>query len=145
GKLRQQAHLGGGRCPEGHRDAGQGAAKATQGQASEREAALTMAATQATQAQSALPEVFGCFRIVEVLASRGMGLVYRAVETSSGREVAIKTVSMLQRERMEAIRSEIIALTRLHHPGVVTILDHGVDRGMPWYAMDLIEGDSLAQ
>jgi serine/threonine protein kinase/tetratricopeptide (TPR) repeat protein len=104
-----------------------------------------MTATLATPAHSALPEVIGRFRIVEVLASGGMGLVYRAVETSSGREVAIKTVSMLQRERLEAIRSEIIALTRLQHPGVVTILDHGVDRGMPWYAMDLIEGDSLAQ
>ena len=44
---------------------------------------------------------------------------------------------------LESIRREIDALTRISHPGVVRILDNGVYEGRPWYAMELLEGESL--
>ena len=44
---------------------------------------------------------------------------------------------------LECIRREIHALTRIHHPGVVRILDDGVHEGRPWYAMELLEGETL--
>jgi hypothetical protein len=44
---------------------------------------------------------------------------------------------------LESIRREIHALTRIDHPGVVRILDYGVHEGKPWYAMVLLEGETL--
>ena len=48
-------------------------------------------------------------------------------------------------DTLESIRREIQALTRLRHPGVVRILDEGVDAGVPWYAMELLDGQTLAE
>src|SRR5262249_5285352 len=41
-------------------------------------------------------------------------------------------------------RCEINALTRVRHPGIVRILAEGVEEGLPWYAMELLEGRTLA-
>jgi hypothetical protein len=57
--------------------------------------------------------------------------------------VALKTVKIPTPRWLESIRREIDALTRIRHPGVVRIVEHGVEHGRPWYAMDLLEGESL--
>jgi serine/threonine protein kinase/tetratricopeptide (TPR) repeat protein len=72
-----------------------------------------------------------------------MGVVYRARHVTSERAVALKTVRVATPRWIESIRREIDALTRIRHPGVVRILEHGVHEGLPWYAMDLLEGESL--
>lgn len=72
-----------------------------------------------------------------------MGVVYRARHSVTERPVAIKTVFAPASRWMESIRREIDALTRIRHPGIVRILDHGLHEGRPWYAMDLLEGESL--
>lgn len=72
-----------------------------------------------------------------------MGVVYRARHVTSERAVALKTVRVATARWLESIRREIDALTRIRHPGVVRILEHGVHEGVPWYAMDLLEGESL--
>jgi serine/threonine protein kinase len=75
-----------------------------------------------------------------------MGVVYRARDTRPDRferAVALKTVRLPTPRWLESIRREIDALTRIDHPGVVRIVDHGVHDGRPWYAMDLLEGESL--
>jgi serine/threonine protein kinase len=72
-----------------------------------------------------------------------MGVVYRARHMASERAVALKTVSFSAPRWLDNIRREIGALTRIRHPGVVRIIDHGVHQGIPWYAMDLLEGESL--
>ncbi len=74
-----------------------------------------------------------------------MGVVYRARHSASDRAVALKTVKAPAVSRLDGIRREIHALTRIRHPGIVRILDHGVHLGLPWYAMDLLEGESLRQ
>jgi serine/threonine protein kinase/tetratricopeptide (TPR) repeat protein len=86
----------------------------------------------------------GPYQLLEPLGEGGMGVVYRAKHMTSGRAVALKTVGMLAPTSLEGIRREIVALTRIRHPAVVRILDHGVFEGRPWYAMDLLEGESLA-
>jgi hypothetical protein len=68
-----------------------------------------------------------------------MGVVYRAVHRETGRTVALKTVGRVKPDLREAIRREIYALSRLHHDGVVAILDSGVDRLTPWFAMEYLE------
>jgi serine/threonine protein kinase/tetratricopeptide (TPR) repeat protein len=72
-----------------------------------------------------------------------MGVVYRARHETSEHAVALKTVSATAPLWIDGIRREIAALTRIRHPGVVRIVDHGVHNGIPWYAMDLLEGESL--
>ena len=85
----------------------------------------------------------GPYRILEVLGEGGMGVVYRGEHCLTGRPVALKTVRTAAETTLAGIRREIHALSRLQHPGVVRIIDHGVSGGLPWYAMDLLEGSTL--
>jgi serine/threonine protein kinase/tetratricopeptide (TPR) repeat protein len=72
-----------------------------------------------------------------------MGIVYRARHVGSERAVALKTVKVHAPRWLDSIRREIHALRRIQHPGVVRIVDNGVHHGRPWYAMDLLEGETL--
>ena len=92
---------------------------------------------------TAHPEQVGAYRLEEVLGQGGMGVVYRAVHGDTGALAAVKTVRAGAEGVIAAIRREVHALERLSHPGVVAILDHGLHEGLPWYAMDLLEGRTL--
>ena len=85
----------------------------------------------------------GPYRVLEPLGRGGMGIVYRARHINSERAIALKTVEVPATKWIDSIRREIQALTRIRHPGIVRIVDHGVHQGRPWYAMDLVEGESL--
>ena len=93
--------------------------------------------------EAPLPDRIGQFRILGVLGRGGMGVVYRAVD-AGGQVVAVKTASMVLRGRLEGVRSEILALERLQHPRIIKILAHGFWDGIPWYAMELLEGRTLS-
>ncbi|MDO9020945.1 MAG: protein kinase [Deltaproteobacteria bacterium] len=83
------------------------------------------------------------YHLLEELGRGGMGVVYRARHPHSGEVVALKTVSVPRAESFAALRREVAALLRVNHPGVVRVLDEGVSRGQPWYAMELFSGDTL--
>src|ERR1700690_2021651 len=89
------------------------------------------------------PTTIGPYRVLEPLGRGGMGVVYRARHLNSERAIALKTVDIPASRWIDSIRREIQALTRIRHPGIVRIVDHGVHQGRPWYAMDLVEGESL--
>ncbi len=84
----------------------------------------------------------GPYRVVDVLGRGGMGVVYRA-EDPRGEAVALKTVFSERAHHVASIRLEISTLARIRHPGVVRVLDHGLHDGAPWYAMELLEGQTL--
>jgi serine/threonine protein kinase/predicted ATPase len=85
----------------------------------------------------------GSYSILEPLGRGGMGVVYRAAHRDTGRLVALKTVQAPNEWALSGLRREIHVLARIRHPQVVRILDEGLHDGLPWYAMELLEGPTL--
>ena len=87
--------------------------------------------------------IIGPYRLLEPIGRGGMGVVFRAEHAATGELVALKTVDVSDPGLISSIRREIHALRRVEHPGVVRIVDEGVEDGLPWYAMELLEGRTL--
>ena len=85
----------------------------------------------------------GPYILQDKLGQGGMGVVYRAEHSVTGQHVALKTVHLPDEKRLFSIQREIRALARIRHPGIIKILDEGVEASLPWYAMDLIQGVTL--
>ena len=90
-----------------------------------------------------LPRTIGPYRILSVLGRGGMGVVYRGVDDTSGQECAIKTIQVAKIWLLASVRREVQALAAVDHPGVVRILGEGIDEGLPWFALELVEGTAL--
>jgi serine/threonine protein kinase len=89
----------------------------------------------------------GDYRIVRELGRGGMGVVYEAEQVSLGRRVALKvlpTLAALVPRRLQRFRVEAQAAAHLHHPHIVPVFAVGCERGVHYYAMQLIEGRTLA-
>ncbi|MBI2570920.1 MAG: tetratricopeptide repeat protein [Candidatus Schekmanbacteria bacterium] len=89
------------------------------------------------------PRLIGAFRVLGELGRGGMSVVYRAQHAGTGEIVALKTVGVPDPELLAGIRREIRGLTRLRHPGIVRVVADGVESGLPWYAMELVQGVTL--
>ncbi|MEM8678733.1 MAG: serine/threonine-protein kinase [Planctomycetota bacterium] len=87
------------------------------------------------------------FTGVEPLAHGGSGMLFRATDTETGREVAIKIWprrNLGRGDLAERVRREALALSRLNHPHIVKILDVGVcEDQSAFITMELIDGDTL--
>lgn len=90
----------------------------------------------------------GDFRIVREIGRGGMGVIYEAEQISLGRPVALKVLpfaAMLSERQLHRFKNEARAAATLHHPNIVPVHAVGCDRGVHFYAMQLINGASLAQ
>ncbi|MBI3200555.1 MAG: hypothetical protein HYZ29_03360 [Myxococcales bacterium] len=92
----------------------------------------------------------GDFRIERALAMGGMGAVYVAEQLSTGRRRALKLLlpSLVDSERSrERFEQEARVASRIASDHVVEVVSAGVDpgTGAPWLAMELLEGETLAQ
>jgi hypothetical protein len=93
--------------------------------------------------------VGGRFVLGAVAGAGGMSLVYRARDRVSGEDVAIKLLlggSDLDGDSAERLVDEALVLAELRHPGVVRYIHHGrTDEGMPYLAMEWLEGEDLGR
>ncbi|MDX2039454.1 MAG: protein kinase [Isosphaeraceae bacterium] len=89
----------------------------------------------------------GDFRIIREVGRGGMGIVYEAEQLSLGRRVALKVLpfaSAIDRRQRQRFRVEAEAAAQLQHPHIVSIYGVGTDRGIHYYAMQFIEGRTVA-
>ncbi|MEQ9504424.1 MAG: protein kinase [Deltaproteobacteria bacterium] len=84
----------------------------------------------------------GPYEVVGTLGEGGMGVVYRGRHPDTGQQVALKTPKATASFALHSVRAEIAALARIEHPGIVRIIGHGSEGGLPWYAMELLEGQT---
>ncbi|MCB9676356.1 MAG: protein kinase [Alphaproteobacteria bacterium] len=93
------------------------------------------------------PPRIGRYEITRELGRGGMGVVYEGVDPDLRRAVAVKVLRSgalaLDRE-IERFLREARAVARLDHPGIVRILDLGRGDDGAWFAMELVEGPTLA-
>src|SRR3954452_17026945 len=89
----------------------------------------------------------GDFRLLREIGRGGMGIVYEAEQVSLGRRVALKLLPMaaaLDPRQIQRFRVEPQAAACLHHPHIVPVHGVGCERGVHYYAMQLIDGRTLA-
>ena len=90
----------------------------------------------------------GDYQIVRELGRGGMGVVYEAEQVSLGRRVALKLLSMsaaaMDPRQVQRFHVEVQAAAQLHHPHIVPIYAVGLEAGIHYYAMQLVDGRSLA-
>jgi eukaryotic-like serine/threonine-protein kinase len=92
--------------------------------------------------------ILGEYRLVREIGRGGMGIVYEAEQVSLGRRVALKVLSgaaALDPLKLQRFRIETQAVAQLHHPHIVPIFAIGGERGTQYYAMQYIEGPTLAE
>ena len=100
--------------------------------------------TRAEHPAPRLPKQIGQFHIKDVLASGGMGVVYRAVQSQPRRTVAVKVMrhGVTSRSALRRFEYESQILARLHHPGIAQVYEAGThDDGqgvVPYFAMEYV-------
>jgi serine/threonine protein kinase/tetratricopeptide (TPR) repeat protein len=147
------------------------AARVQSGQLSDPEAFISAHPEHAKQLRSLLPAVqalaelgshpscaadaqadfagsrLGDFRLLREVGRGGMGIVFEAEQISLGRHVAVKVLpsaAALDERHLQRFHNEVQAAALLQHPHIVPVLAVGQDHQTHYFAMQLIDGDSLA-
>lgn len=88
------------------------------------------------------------FEVIKLVGRGGLGVVFKARQTSLDRTVALKLVLKNDELVPEAVRrfcDEAQAAVALRHPNIVAVHEAGEHAGQPYLAMDYVEGSNLAQ
>ena len=89
---------------------------------------------------------FSSYRVCDTLGIGTVGVIHRAIDKSSGAEVALKILQPvvsrdpLIRQRFER---EIKVLSKFSHPNIVAFHDHGVESERLFYSMEMLDGEGL--
>jgi len=89
----------------------------------------------------------GAFRLIRKLGAGGMGVVWLAERVAGfAQTVAIKCLDTTGESRgHERFERERAVLARLDHPNIARIVDGGLEGGVPWYAMEYVDGKTLGR
>src|SRR5437762_11180864 len=94
-----------------------------------------------------LTGTLGDFRLLREVGRGGMGVVYEAEQVSLGRRVALKVLpyaATMDPKQLQRFRNEAKAAASLHHEHIVPVYAVGCERGVHYYAMQFIDGTTLA-
>ncbi|MHC4137789.1 MAG: protein kinase domain-containing protein, partial [Planctomycetota bacterium] len=98
------------------------------------------------EAEAALPQQLGEYRILREIGRGGMGVVYEAEQVPLGRRVALKVLPfhrLLDPMRLSRFRREAQAAARLHHTNIVPVYGVGEHEGTHYFAMQYVQGQGL--
>jgi hypothetical protein len=88
------------------------------------------------------------YEVQSLIASGGMGAVYRVKDAATGEMVALKRINPAARHDERAVESferEYQVLAGLSHPRIISVFDYGVDAQGPYYTMELVDGMDMAE
>ncbi len=91
---------------------------------------------------------FGDYQLVEKIGEGGMAMVYKGVQGSLGRTVAIKVLSRAltdDPEVVECFNRESLIIARLNHPNIIHVIDRGIADCVPYFVMEFVEGTDLGR
>src|SRR5262249_42407332 len=86
------------------------------------------------------------YEVIAEVGRGGMGVVYRAVQLSLKREVALKMIlagGHAGHDALARVHAEAEAVARLHHTHIVQVYEIGEHNGLPYLALEYIDGGSL--
>src|SRR5690348_13228249 len=95
-----------------------------------------------------MAETFGHYAVLNRLGTGGLGDLYRARDTKSGRTVALRVLSyalMSDADGRGRLLAGLQRATALSHPGIATLYEVGEDRGHCFFALEFVSGESLAR
>jgi serine/threonine protein kinase/Flp pilus assembly protein TadD len=90
----------------------------------------------------------GDFHVLREVGRGGMGVVYEAEQISLGRRVALKVLpfaAAFDARQLQRFKNEAQAAAQLHHTNIVPVYAVGCERGVHYYAMQFIDGRTLAE
>ncbi|MBA3686837.1 MAG: serine/threonine protein kinase, partial [Planctomycetes bacterium] len=94
-------------------------------------------------AKAAAPKIIGGHQLVAKLGQGGMGAVYKAIQLSMQREVALKVLTPAlakDKDFIERFTREARAAGKVVHPNVITCFDVGMDHGVAYMSLELVRG-----
>ena len=96
--------------------------------------------------ESDAPDRIGRFQIIQQVGRGGMGVVFKALDPETGNMVAVKR---LRRDRIKSksaisqFSEEAERMFQFDHPNILSVIEEGEDRGVPFYVMRYIDGASF--
>ena len=90
----------------------------------------------------------GDYRLLREVGRGGMGIVYEAEQVGLRRLVAVKVLplaGLMDERQLERFKNETRAAAMLKHPNIVSVYSVGCERGVHYYAMELVLGHSLSE
>jgi eukaryotic-like serine/threonine-protein kinase len=106
------------------------------------------AGTASTSVEWQPGTLLGEYRIIREIGRGGMGVVYEAEQLSLGRRIALKVLPFawsLDPRQLRRFKNEARAAAQLHHQNIVPVYAVGCERGVHFFAMQYIEGQTLAE
>src|SRR5215510_5202975 len=92
--------------------------------------------------------LLGRYQLVSLCGKGGMGSVWRARQLSDGSECAVKVLHRTAPDRIPHLAERFVREAKvaaaIDSPNAVRVFDYGVDGGLPFMVMELLEGETLA-
>ena len=93
-------------------------------------------------------QLSGRYRLDERIGAGGMSTVYRALDMTLERDVAVKLMHReiaADSDQLERFRREARAVAQLSHPYIVEVIDAGEDEGRPYIVFEYVQGETLKE